>query len=299
MRTLTDLDGETRVVGVIGWPVKHSLSPAMQNAAINELGLNWVYVPFEVSPTRLECAVGSIRSLNLVGLNVTVPHKAGVAALVDELGETARALGAVNTVRNQDGVLIGHNTDGEGFLRSLREIGEDVAGKRVAIIGAGGSARAVALAVARDEAQSVQVINRTVEKAESVARLVQEQTAVPAVAVALDSSAAEDAVRQAQIVIDCTPCGMHPHVQDPPAFPESWIQEGQTVCDLVYTPRDTSLLKAARRRNARTLDGSGMLVYQGAIALELWTNQAAPVAVMREALLGALESRERSAQAGQ
>ena len=292
MRTLTELDGETRVVGVIGWPVKHSLSPAMQNAAIDALGLNWAYVPFEVSPTRLEGAIESVRALNLVGLNVTVPHKAGVARLVDELGETAQALGAVNTVRNQDGTLIGHNTDGEGFLRSLREIGEDVGGKRVAIIGAGGSARAVALAVARDEVGDLQVINRTVSRAAEVVRLVRDLTPAPAGALALDSPAAEDAVRQANIVIDCTPCGMHPNVDEPPAIPEEWIQEGQTVCDLVYTPRETTLLRAARRRNARTLDGSGMLVYQGAIALELWTRQAAPVQVMRDALLKALESRE-------
>jgi shikimate dehydrogenase len=294
MRATTSVDGETKVVGVIGWPVKHSLSPPMQNAALAELGLNWVYVPFEVHPEQLAEAIAAVRALRLVGLNVTVPHKGGVAGLVDELGDSARVLGAVNTVVNRDGHLAGHNTDGEGFLRSLAEAGETVRGRRVALIGAGGSARAVAYAVMRDGAARLTIINRTPERAAQVADLVRENTGGEVLAAPLESSEAEGAVREAEIVVDSTPCGMYPETEVPPVIPAEWLHEGQCVCDLVYTPRDTVLLRAARERGARTVEGSGMLVHQGAIALELWTGKRAPVGVMREALLTALAARQGS-----
>lgn len=292
MQNITELDGETRVVGVIGWPVRHSLSPPMQNAAIAKLGLNWVYVPFEVSPRALGEAIEGMRALGMVGLNVTVPHKEGVAKLVDELGDTARALGVVNTVCNNDGVLHGYNTDGEGFLRALGEAGETLQGKRVTLVGAGGAARSVAYAVAQEGVERLTIINRTPARAEEVAGLVREHAAVDVTVLPLDSTEAEGAVREAEVVIDSTPCGMHPHSDEPPVIPGEWLHEGQRVCDLVYTPRETTLLKAARARDARTLDGTGMLVHQGAIALERWTGRPAPVEAMREALLGALAERE-------
>ncbi len=293
MRSIVELDGETRVVGVIGWPVRHSLSPAMQNAAISALGLNWIYVPYEVSPTRLEEALDGMRALGITGLNVTVPHKQGVAELVDELGETARALGAVNTIWNKDGFLFGYNTDGDGFLRALRESGETVEGKRAALIGAGGSGRAVAYALARDGVSALTIVNRTVQRGLEVADLVREHVPVDVSAVALNSAEAEAAIREADIIVDSTPCGMYPDVDAPAVIPGDWLREGQCVCDLVYTPRETSLLKLARARNARPLGGTGMLVYQGAIALERWTGMAAPVDVMKDALLVALQERER------
>lgn len=292
MRLLTEVDGTTRVVGVIGWPVRHSLSPPMQNAALEALGLNWIYVPFEVAPEQIPQALEGLRALNLVGLNVTVPHKEAVARLVDERSGAAQVLGAVNTIVNREGVLHGHNTDGEGFLRSLREAGEEVRDRRVTFIGAGGAARSVAYAVASAGAAAVTVVNRTPARARDVAELVSRNTPVQASVAALDSPEAKQAVWDAQMIIDCTPCGMFPHVDDAPAIPPEWLHEGQCVCDLVYTPRDTVLLKAARQAGARTVEGVGMLVHQGAIALELWTGQAAPVEVMRAALVQALEVRE-------
>lgn len=292
MRSITDLDGETKVVGVIGWPVRHSLSPPMQNAALAEMGLNWVYVPFEVSPTRIEAAVEGMRALGLRGWNVTVPHKESMARLVDKLGDSAGALGAVNTVDVVNGVLYGHNTDGEGFLRALREQGETMRGKRVAVIGAGGSARSVAYAVAGDGASEVRLVSRRPERAQEVAALLPERAGLAVAVTALDTPAAREAVQDADIVIDATPVGMHPHSDVPPVIPEDWLHEGQCVCDLVYTPRETTLLRAAGRRNARTLDGTGMLVHQGAIALERWVDTAVPVETMRRALLAALQARE-------
>lgn len=295
MRDLTSLDGETKVVGVIGWPVRHSLSPAMHNAAFAEMGLNWVYVPFEVTTERLGEAVGGVRGLQLQGLNVTVPHKEGVARLVDELDEAAAALGAVNTVHNVGGLLRGYNTDGPGFLRSLAEAGETAEGRAVAILGAGGSARAVACAVAGQGAGRLALVNRTVSRAEEVAALVQRRFDLAVLTCGLDSAQAQGAVREADLVVDCTPTGMHPHSEDPPVVPAAWLREGQCVVDLVYTPRETSLLRAARAAGARVVEGVGMLVHQGAIALEQWTGRPAPVATMREALLAALARREAAA----
>lgn len=288
MRTLQALDGETLVVGVIGWPVRHSLSPPMQNAAFAELGLNWVYVPFEVAPDRVQQAVDAVRALGMVGINVTVPHKEAVARLVDELDPAAATLGSVNTVVNRDGHLVGYSTDGAGFVRSVEEAGEDLAGKRVALIGAGGSARAVAQAVAAEQPEALCIINRTFSRALELAGQVRGGGLTIG---ALPLESAQHAVQDAQVVIDTTPVGMHPHAQDAPVVPPEWLHEGQCVCDLVYRPRDTVLLRAARERGARTVSGAGMLVHQGAIALELWTGKPAPLVVMRQALLEALDAR--------
>lgn len=286
------VDGETQVVGVMGWPVRHSLSPAMQNAALASLGLNWVYVPFQVSPTRLAAAVAGLEGLGIAGLNVTVPHKAAAAELVDELGETARVLQAVNTIHVNDGAVYGHNTDARGFMASLAEAGESVEGRRVAVVGAGGAARSVAFAVARGGASEVAILNRTRERAEAVAALVRAHAGATVSVLDLSGTEAEEAVREAALVVNSTSVGMYPHADVAPVVPAQWFGEGQCVCDLVYTPRDTALLRAAASRGARTLDGTGMLVHQGAAALELWTGRPAPVDVMRAALREALDRRE-------
>lgn len=283
------LNGETRVAGVIGWPVRHSLSPPMHNAAFAALGLNWVYVPFAVAPERIAEAMAAVRALDLVGLNVTIPHKLAAVAHMDEISDDARVLGAVNTIVNRDGRLIGHNTDGPGFLRSLREIGEDVAGREVVLIGAGGSARSVALAVCRAGATRLSIVNRTVAKAEAVVALLREALpGVAAEAVALEGQQAEASVRGAQVIIDSTAVGMYPHHVVDPVVPATWLHGGQVVCDLTYNPRETVLLKAAVAAGARTLDGTGMLVHQGALAFEYWTGEPAPVEAMRAALWRAL-----------
>lgn len=285
------LNGQTRVVGVIGWPVRHSLSPPMHNAAFAALGLNWVYVPFAVDPSRIAGAMEAIRALDLAGLNVTIPHKPAVLPYLDEISEEATVLGAVNTIVNRDGVLSGYNTDGEGFLRSLREIGQDVTGRSVALIGAGGSARSIALAVCRAGASHLSIVNRTVEKAQALAEMV--RGALPAAqvaAVALEGPEAAPAVREAQVIVDSTAVGMHPHYEVEPVVPAQWLHAEQIVCDLTYNPRLTVLLKAASGAGARTLDGTGMLIHQGALAFEYWTGQPAPVEAMRAALLGSLRA---------
>lgn len=286
------LDGKTKVVGVIGWPVEHSLSPPMHNAAFAHLGLNWVYVPFPVAPERVGEAIAGLRALGLVGLNVTIPHKAAVLPYLDEVSEEARRLGAANTLIHRQGHLRGENTDVDGFLRAVHEVGWSLSGRRVAVLGAGGSARAICLATLKEQASSLTLVNRTLSRAdELVQRLAPVKHKLPVAALALDDPAAQAAIAEAEVVVDCTSVGMYPHHQVPPVVPGEWLRPGQLVCDLTYNPRETVLLQAAAQAGAETLDGSGMLVHQGALALELWTGQAAPVEIMRQALREALAAR--------
>ncbi|MFQ5810821.1 MAG: shikimate dehydrogenase family protein, partial [Armatimonadota bacterium] len=203
--------GTTRVVGVFGAPVRHSCSPPMHNAAFAELGLDFVYVPFEVPPEHLSGAVMAVRALGMPGVNVTIPHKAGVAELVDELDESAAVLEAVNTICACDGKLIGYNTDAEGFARSLDEAGEGFDGADVAIIGGGGGARAVAWAAATRKSRSVVLIGRTLSKAEAVAELVNGATGREIATAVPLATRAEESVRGRDIIIDTTSVGMHPH----------------------------------------------------------------------------------------
>jgi len=285
-----EVDGASHVVGVIGWPVQHSLSPPMHNAAFRTLGLNWVYVAFAVSPDKVGAAIEGIRALGIRGLNVTIPHKAAVVSHLDEISPTSRQLGVVNTISNADGYLHGDSTDGAGFIRALAEAGEGITDNRIVLVGAGGAARAVALAAAQEQPEELVIVNRTPQRAVEVAELVRVAGGLEAVrAIALDSPEVARAVGSADVIIDSTPVGMYPHTDAAPVISPQWLRPCQLVCDLTYNPRETVLLQAAHEAGARTLDGTGMLVHQGAIAFEQWTGQEAPVEVMRLALLEALD----------
>jgi shikimate dehydrogenase len=262
--------GATRVVGVIGDPVAHSRSPAMHNAAFEALGLDWVYVAFPVARGQGAAAVRAVRALGLAGLNVTMPHKPDAAAACDDLTPAAASLGAVNTVvADQDGALIGHSTDGAGFLRALGDEDVDVSGRRCLVVGAGGAARAITHALG-DAGADVTVAARRQDQARSAAALAPGGTAVPL----------EDApVEGVAVVVNATPLGMH---GEPPPFDPARLRSGQFVYDTVY-PAETPLLSEARARGARAAGGLGMLVHQGALAFELWTGCAPPLDVMRAA----------------
>jgi shikimate dehydrogenase len=279
------LRGTTRLVGVIGCPVEHSLSPPMHNAAFAHLGMDWAYVAFRVEPDCVREALRGMVALGMVGLNVTIPHKQAAYEAVDEPDAAARTLGSVNTVHQVEGVLRGYSTDGSGFVRSVEETGATLQGKAVALIGAGGSARAVAHALFSAGVSQLTLIARRPGKAAELAALLAEHTGREAAIADLNSDVARQAVLSADLIIDSTSVGMHPNVDVPPVIPPDWMHSGQLVCDLTYNPRETTLLKAARRAGAATLDGAGMLVHQGAIAFEIWTGTQAPVEVMREALL--------------
>jgi len=257
----------------MGYPVRHSLSPLLHNTAFAALGLNWTSLAFEVAPGRVADALSGVRALGLAGISVTMPHKDEVAALVDECSPEATALGAVNCVVNRQGTLRGENTDGAGFLASLvRGAGFDPAGRRCLILGAGGAARAVALALAGAGCADLAVVNRTPARAGAVAALAGQVGRVGRVD--------EDAdVAQADLVVNATPVGMTgTGAQDQGwLVPPSLLHRGQVVADLIYAPRPTAWLAAAADAGAKTVDGLGMLVHQAAAQLELWTGLPAPV----------------------
>lgn len=290
------ISGLTMLAGVIGTPLSHTLSPAMHNAAYEALQLDWVYLPFEVTDeVGLRRLVAATRSLRFVGFNITMPYKAAVLELCDEVAMAAKMAGAVNTVHCCDGRLIGYNTDGRGFLEALQlEAGFVPADKDVVIVGAGGAAAAAVVAVILAKARSVTVVNRDPDRAaDLVERMMPHMGAVRASALPLAD--AEEAVRAADLIVNATPVGMRP--EDGSPVSTDWIGEGQTVYDMVYgTQEPTKLVAAARASGATALDGLGMLVSQGATAVDIWNpsaQQKAPRDVMRRAAEAALAARAR------
>lgn len=271
----------TRLAGVIGHPIRHSRSPAILNAAFRATGLDWAYLAFDVAEGGAPAALDAMRSLDLGGLSVTMPHKQAVAAAVDACTDAARALDAVNCVVPDGDRLVGHNTDGEGFLRSLAaDGGFDPVGRRCLVWGGGGAARAVVAALGRAGAAEVVVVNRTPERAEAAAALVGPagRSGTPA-----DVAAAELVVNATSIGMAGAAGGAAPGADGvlPPGAEA--VHAGQVVVDIVYQPVRTPLLVRAAAAGATPVDGVGMLVHQAAVAFELWTGRPAPVAVMAAA----------------
>ena len=281
------ISGKTNMVGVIGWPVSHSVSPAMHNAAFADLGLDWCYVPLPV-PTepaeRIGEAMRGLRALGLRGANVTVPHKQSVMLYLDWLTPAAQAIGAVNTIRVEaDGQLSGDNTDARGFVADLRDHGVDPAGKRALVLGAGGSARAIVFGLAEAGCVSITILNRSVDKAHDLAMDI--RALFPFCRLSGHAMPDEIAVlaQEAEIIVNCTSLGMTPNVEGLPWDENISFRPGQVVYDLVYNPPQTRLLQKAATDGAQAIGGLGMLIWQGAIAFERWTSQLPPVAVMRAA----------------
>jgi shikimate dehydrogenase len=280
--------GATKTVGVFGYPVTHSLSPAMQNAAIESAGLDMVYLPFSVEPSMLRGAVSAVRALNMVGVNLTIPHKEAVMEYLDEISDEARIIGAVNTIVNDNGRLIGYNTDGRGYLQSVREeAGFEPAGKSIVIIGAGGAARGIINALAREGAASIAIANRTIPRAERLAA--EFKPLYPAVTITplpLEGDHLRATLQSASLVVNTTSLGMEGRGKVDIALDE--LPKHSTVSDIVYNPRTTDLLRRAADLGLATHGGLGMLVCQGALGFTLWTGREAPVAVMRSAAEEAL-----------
>lgn len=285
--------GKTKNLAVIGSPIGHSLSPAMQNAAIRAAGLDYAYVALPVLPERLEDGVRGLRALGFRGFNVTIPHKSAILPLLDEADEAARAIGAVNTVVCEAGRLKGFNTDVEGFLGALAARRFSVEGKRVVLLGAGGAARAALYGLLRSGAAEVTLGVRNAPKARSLA----EEFAQYGEVCALDwnEAAFEEAVRKAALVVNTTPLGMAPQTQAMPPVPWQAVHERTVFYDIIYTPAKTQFLQRAESLGCPTLNGEAMLVGQGAAAFRLWTGQEADFAVMTHALREALEGKEKQA----
>ncbi|MDF9409481.1 MAG: Quinate/shikimate dehydrogenase [Pelotomaculum sp. PtaB.Bin013] len=294
---LTGINGRTKVCGIYGCPVEHSFSPAMHNAAFDALDLDFVYVPFLVEPSRLPAAVEAVRSLGLAGVNVTIPHKQAVLPLLDEITEEARLIGAVNTIVNNSGCLLGDNTDGRGFLRALQEqAGFSPAGKTALIMGAGGAARAVSVQLVLAGIRKLFLSNRSRTRAEALASLLVKNTGLPVAEVVPWPVSGEnpdlsEELPLADLVVQTTPVGMHPDEGSTIPLPLSSFGPGQVVCDLIYNPPETMFMKRASQVGATALNGIGMLLYQGVLSFEQWTGKTAPVEVMRESLLKCLHWR--------
>jgi shikimate dehydrogenase len=280
--------GKTNIVGLIGWPVSHSVSPPMHNAAFAALGLDWCYVPLPV-PTepaeRVGEAVRGLRALGLRGANVTVPHKQAVMPYLDWLTPAAQAIGAVNTIRVEaDGALSGDNTDAPGFVADLREHGVDPIGKNVIVLGAGGSARAIVYGLAASGVLDILIVNRTLDKAESLAMQMQGLFPNCHIAAHALSNELAEVADPTDLVVNTTSLGMTPHTDGLPWPASVSFSTNQAVYDLVYNPPQTRLLQKANMDGAKAIGGLGMLIWQGAIAFERWTGVAAPVAVMQRAV---------------
>ena len=279
-------------VGIIGYPLGHSVSPALHQAAFDYYGLDARFLVWETPPDQLIRMVEQLRSSDTLGASVTVPHKQAVIPFLDEVDEWATTAGAVNTIVNKEGHLSGHNTDGPGFLKALLvETGYDPKGTRALILGAGGAARGILLALIRGGVESLVIANRTLERAETLAML-SSDSGVTAESVPISGDPLAEAAASADLIVNCTTMGMS-HGPDEQGSPltASQIPDSAIVNDVVYTPLETPILREATAAGATTLGGLHMLVYQGVLSFQMWTGQKAPVAVMLEAATIEMASR--------
>ncbi|MDH4228563.1 MAG: shikimate dehydrogenase [Nitrospirota bacterium] len=278
------VNGATTVVGIIGHPVSHSHSPQMHNAAFHALGLNWVYVPFPLTPDRLADGVRGLAAAGVRGFNVTIPHKEKILPLLDEISPQARAIGAVNTVVIDNGKLVGHNTDGVGFSHALHQAHRFKPERsRVLVLGAGGSARAVCDQLAREGVPAMYICARRSEQAADLSADLRSHH--PGCDIkTLDWSPLDHrcGINWAELIVNTTPIGMRPGDGSP--LDTNGISPGHIVVDLIYAPPETELLQKCRALRARCLNGLGMLLHQGAAAFTLWTGKEAPLDVMQAAL---------------
>ena len=284
MHTRHLLTGHTRIVGVIGDPVEHSRSPQMHNAAFAKAGLDYVYVPFHVLPNDLAAAIAGFQAINVVGINVTLPHKQAVISHLTSISREAELIGAVNTLTFTDEGIHGDNTDAPGVLRALEEnrnMSVPV-GENVVVLGAGGAARAVVVALGLAGVASITIANRTVERAVALAEEMGQKTGVSMRGLGLTDAQLPIAVRESLLLINTATVSMD--TTHPLLISADWLQPGTIVYDIVYTPPVTPLMRAAAARGCKTLGGIGMLVHQGAIAFEKWTGIAPCTETMHQAL---------------
>ncbi len=270
------------LVGAFGDPIAENPTGVMQEAAFRALDLNWRYLTIEVHAADLAAAVAGIRAMNFRGINLTIPHKVEVLRHLDEIAPDARLIGAVNTIRRAGDRLVGENTDGKGFLRSLRDVPIDPRGRRVVILGAGGAAKAIAVELALAGASHITVVNRSVERGRALADGL---ASIAGTSADFQPWIATHRVPDGtEILVNATSIGLFPGVAAVPDVDFVTIQPGMVVCDVIPNPPRTRFLAVAEERGATTLDGLGMLVYQGAIAFTMWTGREAPTDVMHRAL---------------
>ncbi len=280
------ISGTTRVIGIFGHPVKHSLSPVMQNAALKHCDIDMVYLPFDVEEGHLEDAVRAIRALKMVGVNVTIPHKEAVVAYLDRVSEEVRICGSVNTIHNSRGILMGFNTDGEGYVRSLKQEGIQIDGRNILVIGAGGAARGIVYALLKAAPASITIANRTLSKGKELVARLKDLSKARMEAIPLNREALTSVMGTVDLLINTTSVGMDGRGRLD--LPLHLLPSEGIVSDIVYRPIKTPLLEEAEALGYKTVNGVGMLVEQGAIAFEIWTGVEAPREIMRDAVVKTL-----------
>lgn len=275
------IDGNTKVVGLIGNPVEHSFSPLMHNAAFKELNLNYVYIPFKVEDNKLPNVISGADSLNIQGLNVTIPHKINIMKYLDNLDPIAKLIGAINTIDFNE--MKGYNTDGIGALKAIEEV-TNIKNKKLVIAGAGGASRAISFQFANTNLEDIVIINRNLNKAQSLSEDVNNSN-LNVTTRYNDLNNLANELETGDIFIDTTSIGMSPNLNDKPIATFDMLHEDLIVNDIVYNPIETVLIKEARKANAQTVSGLKMLIYQGAESFKIWTKRDAPIATMEEAIL--------------
>ncbi len=280
------ISGRTRICGIIGDPIEHTMSPVMHNAAFKKLGLDYVYVPFRVKKEELGQAIEGMRALNIRGLSITIPHKVAVIPFLDELDHLADKIGAINTIVNSNGVLKGYNTDATGFLQALLERGIEPEEKRVVILGAGGASRAISFILA-ERGASLVILNRTWDKAKVCADRISEIFQSEATALKLNRENLATALGQADILVNTTSVGMSPNINETPVI-SNLLKPSLVVFDIVYNPIKTRFQTEAEVAGATVISGLDMLVWQGALAFEKWTGLKAPLELMRAEVIKVL-----------
>lgn len=282
-----EINTQTKKLGLIGNPLGHSLSPLMHNMAMTRMGYNGIYLPIEVAAHRLGEAVRGLRALDFTGVNVTIPYKQAVITYLDELSPEAQACQAVNLIQNLEGRLIGHNTDGSGFMASLEEAGVTRL-TRVLIIGAGGAARSVVYQLAQAGAAWIDILDLVPERAASLARFVEQIGPVRAAGHFSNPTVWGKLAPDADLVINCSPVGMYPEVEKAPVDSLELLKPAAVVYDLIYNPPATKFLGMAAARHLLTVNGISMLVHQGALTLEILTGAEPPLAYMKEVIVRAI-----------
>ncbi|MFW9873810.1 MAG: shikimate dehydrogenase [Candidatus Thorarchaeota archaeon] len=273
----------TKVLCVIGFPIEHSMSPIMHNAAINELNLNYIYLAFNIHPKNLKFAVKGFRTFNIKGINVTIPFKQKIIGYLDEIEPLAQKIGAINAIKNDNGYLIGKNIDGEGAMKAISDAGYSISGKDILLLGAGGAGRALAFIIAKD-ANRIVIANRTEKKAIKLANDIKKyyNINVKGKNNSLDVLKAES--KKADILINTTPIGMHPNIEESP-IPSKFLHDGLIVFDIVYNPLETKLMKEAAEIGCKVLGGLDMLVNQGVLAFEWWTGKTPNSQLMKSKII--------------
>lgn len=283
---MTQITGHTKLTGLLGSPVSHSISPMMHNEAFKQLDLDYVYLAFDITVEQLPSVVEGFRAMNVRGFNLTMPHKNAMCALCDSLSPAAEIIGAVNTVVNDNGYLFGHTTDGTGYMRALKEDGHDIIGKKMTLLGAGGAATSIFVQAALDGVSEISIFSRRSpfwERAEKIIDMLTERTNCKIKLYDYsDPNVLKREISESAILTNGTSVGMAPNIEQSLITDTSVFHKYLIVSDVIYNPRETLLLKQAKEAGCKTQNGLYMLLYQGAEAFKLWTGQDMPVEIVKE-----------------